>query len=174
VTVSDIPKEKNMKRWLPFIGLMLALPGMAQQHDPAMHQQHMPAAAQPAGKAADGRERVKFPEAMKEHTLANMRDHLLALQEIQTALAAAEYDRAADIAEMRLGMSSLTAHGAHESSRFMPKGMQDAGGAMHRSASRFATAAKDAAVTGEIRPAVGALAEVMAGCVACHAGYRLH
>jgi hypothetical protein len=163
-----------MRRFIPIIGLMLAVPSGAQQHDPAMHEQHMATANHSQNKASDGRQLVKFPEQMKEHTLANMRDHLLALQEIQTALAAAEYDRAADIAEMRLGMSSLTAHGAHESSRFMPKGMQDAGGAMHRSASRFATAAKDAAVTGEIRPAVGALAEVMAGCVACHAGYRLH
>jgi len=162
-----------MRRFIPFIGLLLAVAAVAQQHDPAMHQQHMPAANQSANKASDGRQLVKFPEQMKEHTLANMRDHLLALQEIQVALAGSDYDRAADVAETRLGMTALKAHGAHESSKFMPKGMQDAGSAMHRSASRFAMTAKDASVTGEIKPAVGALAEVMGACVSCHSGYRL-
>lgn len=161
-----------MRRLISVIGLSIALPLAAQQHDPAMHQKHM-AAANQSKKPNDGRQLVQFPEQMKEHTLANMRDHMLALQEIQAALASSDYDRAADVAETRLGMTALTAHGAHESSRFMPKGMQDAGSAMHRSASRFATIAKDASVTGEIKPAVGALAEVMGACVTCHTGYRL-
>ena len=154
-----------MRRFIPIIGLMLALPSGAQQHDSAMHQQHMATANHSQNKASDGRQLVKFPEQMKEHTLANMRDHLLALQEIQMALANSDYDRAADVAEARLGMTALTAHGAHDSSKFMPKGMQDVGSAMHRGASRFATIAKDASVTGEIKPAVGALAEVMGACV---------
>lgn len=162
-----------MRRFIPIIGLMLALPSGAQQHDSAMHQQHMATANHSQNKASDGRQLVKFPEQMKEHTLANMRDHLLALQEIQMALANSDYDRAADVAEARLGMTALTAHGAHDSSKFMPKGMQDVGSAMHRGASRFATIAKDASVTGEIKPAVGALAEVMGACVSCHTGYRL-
>lgn len=161
-----------MRRLIPLLGLILALPLGAQQHDPAMHQKHMAAASQ-SSVAGDARQLVNFPAQMKAHTLANMRDHMLALQEIQTALASSDYDRAAEVAETRLGMTALTAHGAHESSKFMPKGMQDAGSAMHRSASRFATVAKDASVTGEIKPAVGALAEVMGACVSCHTGYRL-
>jgi hypothetical protein len=40
-----------------------------------------------SGQSADKREFVRFPDALREHTLANMRDHLLALQEIQSALA---------------------------------------------------------------------------------------
>ena len=51
--------------------------------------------------------------------------------------------------------------------------MQDVGTAMHRSASRFGVTARDAAVTGDVRPALGALSEVMGACVACHSGYRL-
>ncbi len=154
-------------------GIAIALPSLAQQHDPSMHSQHMAAAA-PAGVAAkDARQLVKFPAEMREHTLANMRDHLLALQEIQSALAKSEYERAAETAERRLGMSSLALHGAHEVSKFMPRGMQDAGTAMHRSASRFGVTARDAAVTGDVRPALGALSEVMGACVACHGGYRL-
>lgn len=149
----------------------------AQQHDPAMHMQHHgqpPAQAKPATAAPkDMRQAVYFPKMLREHTLANMRDHLLALQEIQAALAQQEYDKAADIAEHRLGMSSLSLHGAHDVAKYMPKGMQEAGTAMHRNASRFAVAAKDAGATGDVRPALAALASTTAQCVACHAGYRV-
>ncbi|GIK23772.1 MAG: hypothetical protein K8F32_04600 [Rhodocyclaceae bacterium] len=150
----------------------------AQQHDPAMHMQHhgqppAQAAKTPQAMPKDTRQSVYFPKVLREHTLANMRDHLLALQEIQAALAQQEYDKAADIAEHRLGMSSLSLHGAHDVAKYMPKGMQDAGTAMHRNASRFAVAAKDASATGDVRPALAALAATTAQCVACHAGYRV-
>jgi hypothetical protein len=141
------------------------------QHDPASHGQS--AGGSQHAPAADPRVPVTFPAELREHTLANMRDHLLALQEIQDTLAKGRFDQASDIAEQRLGMSSLTAHGAHEVAKYMPKGMQDAGTAMHRSASRFSVAALDAAVTNDVKPALSALAEVTANCVACHAGYRL-
>jgi hypothetical protein len=152
-----------------------AAPAPAQQHDHAMHMQHQAQAARPAAKAApkDARQAVYFPKTLREHTLANMRDHLLALQEIQAALAKQEYDKAADIAEQRIGMSSLSLHGAHDVAKYMPKGMQEAGTAMHRNASRFAVAAKDAGATGDVKPALAALAATTAQCVACHAGYRV-
>jgi cytochrome c556 len=116
---------------------------------------------------------VEFPAELREHTLANMRDHLFALQEIQAALAAGKFDQAAEVSERRLGMSSLASHGAHDVAKYMPQGMQDAGSGMHRSASRFALAAQDAAAANDVKPALAALAEVTATCVACHAAYRL-
>ncbi len=125
------------------------------------------------GIAPDTRQFVKFPEEMKVGTLTHMRDHLLALSEIQGALATERYAEAADIAENRLGMSSLKLHGAHDVSKFMPKGMQDTGTAMHRGASRFAIAAQNSAATGDVKPALAALTEVTRACVACHAGYRI-
>lgn len=70
-------------------------------------------------------------------------------------------------------MTSLRLHGAHEVAKFMPQGMQDAGTAMHRAASRFALEAQNAGVTGELKPVLGALGEVMSACVGCHAGYKL-
>jgi hypothetical protein len=148
---------------------LLGLPAAAlpQAHDPSQHHRHGGSAP------ADTRQAVSFPEPLRTHTLANMRDHLAALGEIQAALASDDYDKAADIAERRLGMSSLKAHGAHDVARHMPKAMQDAGTAMHRSASRFATVAKNASVTGDLKAAVGALAQVNQTCVACHAGFRL-
>jgi cytochrome c556 len=56
----------------------------------------------------------------------------------------------------------------------MPKGMAEAGNAMHRAASRFAIAAQTAGATGELKPALEALSQVTHACVSCHAGYRLH
>ena len=129
--------------------------------------------SQSGASAADTRELVKFPPHLVEHTIANMRDHLLALQEINEALAGNEPEKAGKIAEERLGMSSLRLHGAAEIATFMPQGMQDAGTAMHKAASRFAIQAQNVGVTGDLKPAIGALGEVIAACVGCHAGYRL-
>lgn len=140
----------------------------AQQH----HPQHGAPAAN-AGGNSDSRQFVQFPPQMVEHTLANMRDHLLALQEMQDHLGMGHPDVAAKIAEERLGMSSLGTHGAHEAAKYMPQGMQDAGSGMHRAASQFAIIAKDAAVTGELKPVFSALANITAQCVGCHAGYRI-
>lgn len=145
----------------------VAVPVQAQhQHDPAQHK--------PASKpAAEGRVAVHFPAQLREHTLSNMRDHLLALAEIQASLSKGAFDAAGKTAEERLGMSSLKLHGAHEVAKYMPKGMQEAGSAMHRSASRFALEAQNASVTGDLKPALAALSRVTQTCVACHAAYRL-
>ncbi len=121
----------------------------------------------------DTREVVTMPEPMRQHTLATMRDHLLALQEIDEALAAGAFDKASAIAEQRLRMSSLDAHGASHLAPFMPKGMQDIGTGMHRAASRFALEAQNASVNNDVKPALGALGGVMQQCVACRAAYRL-
>ncbi len=120
----------------------------------------------------DTREAVRFPEALRTHTLANMRDHLATLQKIQDALARGAYDDAAKLSEERLGLSSLEAHGAHEVAPYMPRGMQEAGTEMHKAASRLALAATDAGATGDAKPALAALARLTAQCVACHAAYR--
>ena len=130
-------------------------------------------AAPTRSEVKDTRELVQFPPRLAKHTLANMRDHLLALEEISAALAKGETDKAAKIAEARLGLSSMELHGAHEVAPYMPAGMQNAGLKMHRAASRFAVVAQTAGATGEFKPAIGALSDVMGACVGCHAGYRL-
>ena len=144
----------------------LALSAGAQDH---RHRMTEPAAAQ-----TDARELVKFPEPMRLHTISSMRDHLLALQEIDVALSQNGFDKAASIAEQRLGMSSLELHGAAHLAPFMPQGMQDIGTQMHRAASRFAVEAQNGSVINDVRPALAALGAVMQQCVACHAAYRLH
>jgi hypothetical protein len=148
-----------------FIALVGGL-AMAQHQGHQVHKGHDAA-------TTDTRALVAFPPELTAHTLANMRDHLLALQEINDAMARGQHEKAAKVAEERLGMTSLRSHGAHEVAKYMPQGMQDAGSKMHRAASRFAIEAQNAGVTGELKPALGVLSEVMSACVGCHAGYRL-
>jgi hypothetical protein len=137
-------------------------------------QDHQHQTAERPTAQGDPRQLVKFPEPMRLHTITSMRDHLLALQEIDVALSQNGFDKAASIAEQRLGMSSLELHGAAHIAPFMPQGMQDLGTQMHRAASRFAVAVQDAGASNDFRPALAALGAVMQQCVACHAAYRLH
>ncbi|WP_154048385.1 hypothetical protein [Thiomonas intermedia] len=146
-------------------------------HDMAQHgmpQHAMPPAAvtQQAAPKADDRKAVHFPAAAKRATLAEMRAHLQALGDIQMALSRNEYELAARLAENKLGLSSM--HGdMYDSARYMPAGMRELGYAMHQSASQFAVIAQDASVSGDLRPAIAALAKVNQNCVACHAAYKL-
>lgn len=117
----------------------------------------------------DTRQLVELPAMMQQHMMANMRDHLTALNEILLNMKKGELDKAADIAEHRLGMSSLESHGAEHMTKFMPEGMRQAGTNMHKAASRFARTAQE----GDVLPAYQQLSDVTSACVACHAGYRI-
>lgn len=117
----------------------------------------------------DSRQLVELPEMMQQHMMSNMRDHLLTINEILINLASGQLDQAAEVAESRLGMSSLDSHGASHMAKFMPKGMRQAGTSMHRAASRFAQKAQE----GDVLPAYKSLSEVTSACVACHSGYRI-
>lgn len=147
------------------------------------HQQHM------AGN--DSRQLVDFPPDMRQHTLANMRDHLEALSEILGAMSAAQYAKASQIAKARLGMDSPSAAGCkaeavtgapqlskpanmdHQMAEFMPEAMRSIGLSMHQAASDFATEAAKAGKTGNPKPALTALSKVTQQCSACHASYRV-
>lgn len=161
------------------LGMPLALAQTAapMQHDMAqhgMHQHAMPQATvtNQASPKIDARKAVRFPDAAKRATLAEMRAHLQALGEIQMALSKSDFELAARLAENKLGLSSM--HGdMYDSARYMPAGMRELGYAMHQSASQFAVAAQDASVSGDLRPALAALAKVTQSCVACHAAYKL-
>ena len=117
----------------------------------------------------NSRQLVELPEMMQQHMMSNMRDHLVAINEILINMANGQLDQAAEVAESRLGMSSLELHGANHMAKFMPEGMRQAGTSMHRAASRFALKAQEE----EVLPAYNALSEVTSACVACHSGYRI-
>jgi len=126
----------------------------------------LPAASASSG---DSREVVELPKMMQEHMLANMRDHLAAINEILIYLGSGELEKASETAEFRLGVSSLESHGASHMARFMPEGMRQLGTEMHRSASQFALVAEE----GELLEAYKALSNITTACVACHSGYRV-
>lgn len=167
------------------IALLTSIAASAQEHGPQDHQKRQ------AGMSADQRQLVSFPPAMREHTLSNMRDHLLALSEILTAMSAAQYAEAAGIAMTRLGMESPSAEGCkndgaastapgskpagmdHQMAQFMPAGMRSIGLAMHQSASVFADEAGKASRTGNPQAALTALSKVTGQCASCHTAYKL-
>jgi hypothetical protein len=138
----------------------------------AQHRHHVTPVAPPPQAGAE-RELVRLPAPMREHMLANMRDHLAAIGEIQRALADGAYDQAARVAEQRLGMSSLASHGADHMAPMMPKRMQEQGTAMHHAASQLAVEAQNSSASGDLKPALAALARTTAACVGCHAAYRV-
>jgi hypothetical protein len=72
------------------------------------------------GEAQDARELVQLQAPMQEHMLANMRDHLATLNEIIGEVANDKFEDAAKITEQRLGMSSLSLHGAAHLAPFLP------------------------------------------------------
>lgn len=130
-------------------------------------------AAQPSG---DGRQMVTLPAAMQEHMLGNMRDHLAALDDMLAALAVGDVAKASAVAEERLGMSSLSLHGADHLAPYMPKAMAAMGTEMHHAASRFVITAQDA----ELNPGkesqhkvYRALQDITANCNACHQSYKI-
>ncbi|MCG6933809.1 MAG: cytochrome c [Gallionella sp.] len=127
-------------------------------------------AAQTCAADEDTRIKVDLPAMMKTHMLHSMRDHLLAVHEIQVALAKGAFDKASDIAENRIGMSSLESHNAAHMAPFMPEGMQNIGTEMHHAASRFAMTASE----GDLPRSLAALSKVTEQCVACHMTYRVN
>jgi cytochrome c556 len=122
-----------------------------------------------AGAESDTRQLVELPLPMQAHMLGNMRDHLATLNEIQTALAKKDFERVAQAAEQRLGVSSLAAHGAAHMAPYMPVAMQTIGTEMHRAATRLALAAQER----DLDKSLAELAAVTRQCVACHSAYRI-
>ena len=107
---------------------------------------------------------------MREHMLGNMRDHLAALAEAQGLAATEQWDRAAEIIENRLGMTSLELHGASHMAQFMPPAMREMGTEMHRAASRLSRRLQEA----DPMPVIAGFGELMERCQACHTAFRVH
>jgi hypothetical protein len=127
-------------------------------------------------RARDNRELVRLPTPMQEHMLGNMRDHLATLNEIIGDIADNKLDEAAKVSEQRLGMSSLSLHGAAHLAPYLPKPMQEIGTTMHHAASRLVIVLQDTSITPTVesmRDVYRALHDVTKACEACHAGYRV-
>lgn len=125
-----------------------------------------------AAAATDTRTAVDMPPEKSAMMLANMRDHLQALGEIQSALASGDYDKAANLADKHLGLDAMNREGP-QLAPYMPMPMRQMGMQMHRAASRFARVARDSEIDGDLKPSLAALGKVTQACVACHAAYRV-
>ena len=119
---------------------------------------------------SDHRQLVSMPDETSQLMRKDMLDHLSALNEIIGLLAENNLDAAADVAETRMGKSSMGKHRATGMGpgRFMPLEMRNIGWGMHESATEFSRVAKE----GDLKGAYSALQKVTASCVACHYSYR--
>lgn len=127
----------------------------------------------PAEKATVGkdlRQFVTLPEQARHLMRADMLDHLAALNEIIGHLAENKFADAAEVAEKRMGNSSMGKHRATGMGpgRFMPLEMRNLGWAMHDAASEFSRIAAE----GDMKKAHSALQKLTGTCVACHYSYR--
>lgn len=129
-----------------------------------------------AEKPTDSRELIQLPDDIQMLMLANMRDHVAALDNIIHAVESGEYDRAQKIAEYRLGWSSLIRMGDKDIAEHWVKPMQKMADQMYRSASNFVIVSQNASVEespGSYRDLLRSLGEVTAACRACHEAYRI-
>jgi len=142
--------------------LMLAalLPACAAEK--IHHDEPVPAAKhQP-----DTRVLVKFPDEGK-YFLATMRQNLSDINDIHRAVADANFERAAQIAEFNLGLGGIKIHNTLAVD--MPEGMRNMGMAFHEASSQLARSLKEQDMT----KTLDGLANVTAVCVMCHATYRV-
>ena len=119
---------------------------------------------------SDHRQLVSMPDVTSQLMRKDMLDHLSALNKIIGLLTENSLDEAADVAETRMGKSSMGKHRATGMGpgRYMPLEMRNIGWGMHESATELSQAAKE----GNLKGAYGALQKVTASCVACHYSYR--
>ena len=123
--------------------------------------------------AEDNRMLAPLPAPAQETLRQEMRDNLIALNEIINLLATDKLSEAARVAEEGLGQSAM---GKNARLPFdarpgpqMPREMHALGMAGHQAASAFAKSA----ASGDKPAAMQHLSELTGTCVACHASYRI-
>lgn len=118
----------------------------------------------------DARQLVNMPEQTRFIMKQDMLAHLTALNEIIGLLAHRNFNAVAEVAEQRMGRSSM---GKHRSTgmgpgRYMPLEMRNVGWSMHDAASELATLAEKSDLEGSY----AALQKITTACVICHSSYR--
>lgn len=129
-----------------------------------------------AGEKGDSRNLIQVPKDIQMKMLANMRDHIVALDEIIKAVQKGNYENANDIAEFRLGWSSLMRLGDQKVADHWVKPMQKMADQMYRSASNFVIVSQNASVEESkesYQNILQALGEVTSACRSCHEAYRV-
>ncbi|HYG88314.1 MAG TPA: hypothetical protein VD978_18880 [Azospirillum sp.] len=128
-------------------------------------------AAARAADVNDGRMAVVLPPDIRVGFLEEMRGHMESLDDVISAVAAADFPKAAGTARTALGMGSGKGYGRHMPMEFRAMGM-----AMHRAALDFADVAAAMPATpgaGDWARAASALANLSSHCRGCHAAFRV-
>lgn len=129
-----------------------------------------------AGEMEDARTMIELPDNIEHKMLVNMRDHIAALDDIIQAVEAGKFEKAEEIAESRLGWSSLVRRGDQEVADHWVKPMQKMADQMYRSASNFVIVAQNASVEDSkegYQKVLAALGDVTSACRSCHEAYRV-
>lgn len=123
--------------------------------------------------AEDTRQLATLPPLAQESLRQEMRDNLVAVNEILTLLSTGQLKEAGDVAEQKLGN---TARGKNRSLPFearpgphMPPAMHALGMEGHTSASAFAAAAR----AGDRERAWALLPGLTQACMTCHLSWRI-
>jgi hypothetical protein len=123
--------------------------------------------------AAGGDQRmlVEMPAASIEIMRTDMRDHLLALDEVLRLTAAGELEAAGNLARKRLGSAAMGSHRGNPAAPglHMPDGMRSLGRSLHAAADSFA----DATMVDELPAVLASLQKITAVCSACHGAFRI-
>ena len=123
--------------------------------------------------AEDPRQLVKLPAPAEETLRQEMRDNLVALNEIITLTVAGKVKEAGVVAEKKLGTSTMGQHrdkplearpGPH-----MPPAMHEVGRQGHQAATAFA----GVAATGNREKTLALLPTLNAACISCHLAFRV-
>lgn len=123
--------------------------------------------------AQDARTLAELPAPAVESLRQEMRENLIALNEIQLLVVAGKVKDAGEVAEKKLGQSAMGKHrdkplearpGPH-----MPTAMHDLGRQGHKDASAFAAIA----ATGNQKKTLAALPTLNNACISCHSAYRV-
>lgn len=126
-----------------------------------------------AAHAQDARQLAPLPAPAEETLRAEMRDNLVALNEILGLVVAGKVKEAGAVAEKKLGTSTMGRHrgkpldarpGPH-----MPAAMHELAMNGHRAATAFAAIA----ATGDREKTLAALPSLNSACVSCHLAYRV-
>lgn len=114
----------------------------------------------------DQRRPLPLLPMMAHHQKQNMREHLVAVQEVVAAAAARDFGKVAEAAR-RIGSSEAMGQMCEHLGAGAP-GFTEQALAFHRTADGIA----DAAHQGNAEAVLAALASTLAACTACHATYK--
>lgn len=116
--------------------------------------------------ALDARTPVPLLPMMANHRKENMRDHLVAVQEVVMALASDDF-AAAERAAQRIGYSEQTGHMCNHMGKGAP-GFTEQALRFHHAADRIGAAARE----GDRTEVLKELGTTLQACTACHASWK--